>query len=1403
MGVHFQYQGVHFELPDGTTPDVAKQKILAHLGQTAQPTTPAQEPITKPEESSVLKNVLLENPLTAVGEAGLSMLSGTPGFVASGISKAGALLSGKFTEEELNKAGEDIPEWTKKITYEPRSDMGKGANQLMGEGIKALGKGLAGPAALTIGPIKAAIKGTGQTGAREEVKKVFNDVSPITNALFEIGLVGKGVRDTQLGFKERAQARKDLDQLKRLEELKKQKQQPQQPTEGLPKLPEEQPLVPGTSGEEMMFPKQESTPLPAIPDELKPLSEQYPQEIPIGAIEEGGVWSNTPGSPKLEPPVLTRDLLSLEDQPLKGADVPDTQNLATRHDVPTDEFPLRQEVLQQPEIVDAINKFREEAATLEQQATNGSGFWKTQAEQKLTKLQDEFLAGMRQLGIDNPQEAVGLQKLYDSGKETKLPVEHTFQGKSPLGGVGKKQGGAVSFDFGKKKVPTPEEFKDRLEKLSGHAVDPEIARQMYDQRYPTETKAAKVKEAVSNIPGISEAEGFNKYESRPVLDDPLGEESVRRMEAVGTMDLDKPVSGAFKNLLSAGRMQSWSKKSPIVHEGTQFITSVKDTYRIAAAEAISSVNKLTLKMERSFAALGSSWRDAYDVFRIRRDHEFDPNFDPSTVLSGPKLELFKQIDSVVKDLWPKINERRKQLDPSAPDLPQLPYYFTSFFSGDWAIPVFDKNTGQFLFNIRETTRGAANKAKDWVNANPEFSARDVRLQKQTHYTNAKIDAASDFQTMVDTFGTSDPAALQAMQRLANSSNKSSFNTAGMPNRFLNKEGRVGSLGDKPWRTDKENYYDNKRAFERYVEGANEWLANTQISKFAENMQKSEAIDVPNAKAFIQDYADYVTGRKETSANTVNNLAASISHSMGGSGSAGITIARKWANVNTALFIGYYSARAGLQNSVQWLQATAPKLTQLQLNEGYNGSVPTAIVLGMFRGTRDAIGHWAGGDLDLATLKRVKHDSLAFKEANHVVDAHLVDSQGMWKNVWANTAYDLTANKSVAATEQLSRSVAFSIYQAYFESAGISKAKAMDMAKNLTHETMVNYESYAKPQVFGNTGPVGEMAGRLQTYKMNSVTQFYEYASKMKVADPKSWAPVGVSLGMNIALAGALGLIGMDVAELMWQGLQAADRSAGEQTPWIQENSVKRYIYENYNPHVSMGVLSTTLGVSASGAFAQNLVGDDPLKSIVPIFGGAIDQLAAPFRILGGSSDSSKAKGWGAIAPASAKPYIEEAFSTVEHPDGTKQVISPNTGKTSWSGPDQGYKTTAGLIHPLMTNLQTLERGQYAMDSKFHHEFNKDIKDSQKEIEDSVQNQVVDWYKAQIQGGTDERPRERLESKLMEYFKAGGDVDLLTQHISSQLEKLGARDEIINELSNEIQTARLKQAEHAVKTFNRR
>ncbi len=107
--------------------------------------------------------------------------------------------------------------------------------------------------------------------------------------------------------------------------------------------------------------------------------------------------------------------------------------------VETRDFPLRQEVLEQPAIKEAIDNFRMEAERLKDMP------------EQLAVLKEEFAAGMRQLGIDKPSDAFA-RPLYEGGSkelgptETKLPIEKSGSYPSP-------SGNAFS-DFARAKLPT-------------------------------------------------------------------------------------------------------------------------------------------------------------------------------------------------------------------------------------------------------------------------------------------------------------------------------------------------------------------------------------------------------------------------------------------------------------------------------------------------------------------------------------------------------------------------------------------------------------------------------------------------------------------------------------------------------------------------------------------------------------------------------------------------------------------------------------------------------------------------------------------------------------------------------------------------------------------------------------
>lgn len=186
------------------------------------------------------------------------------------------------------------------------------------------------------------------------------------------------------------------------------------PNSALPNLGNP-PVIP-QSWNEGLQPKQTQTPLPVIPDQLNPLSEQYPQGIPIGAAEGRMPQQSTP-LPKLYP----------DPRPTMELAEPQATAQALRQQPETVNFPLKTEVLQQPEIVKATNAFRLQAQQLQEAiASETNGFKKAQLEAQLIGLQNRFGKGAHLLGGESAADFYGPN--YQSG--TRFGVDKTFDGKS-------------------------------------------------------------------------------------------------------------------------------------------------------------------------------------------------------------------------------------------------------------------------------------------------------------------------------------------------------------------------------------------------------------------------------------------------------------------------------------------------------------------------------------------------------------------------------------------------------------------------------------------------------------------------------------------------------------------------------------------------------------------------------------------------------------------------------------------------------------------------------------------------------------------------------------------------------------------------------------------------------------
>lgn len=122
MPVHFEFEGQHYEMPDGTTPDQAKAKIFKHLGREQAPAV---------EQKQEKRGVLNQGFRDALGgiEAAAGMVSALPSQVASGLEGLARL-----PFQGLDKATQEMLK-TQEYRYHPRTESGKTAEEAIGRGM--------------------------------------------------------------------------------------------------------------------------------------------------------------------------------------------------------------------------------------------------------------------------------------------------------------------------------------------------------------------------------------------------------------------------------------------------------------------------------------------------------------------------------------------------------------------------------------------------------------------------------------------------------------------------------------------------------------------------------------------------------------------------------------------------------------------------------------------------------------------------------------------------------------------------------------------------------------------------------------------------------------------------------------------------------------------------------------------------------------------------------------------------------------------------------------------------------------------------------------------------------------------------------------------------------------------
>ena len=178
----------------------------------------------------------------------------------------------------------------------------------------------------------------------------------------------------------------------------------------LPRLPDEgMPIIPERGG------AMQPGGFPVLPEQSIPRqgfggAEPIPPNPLLGYSEPTFGAGRTP-LPKLDEkafpstgPAMASELMSIAD------DLPKGTKMVYENAV---DFMSRQDALNQPAMVEATTQFLTKAEDLRGKIHNSQGFWKNRYQAELDALSQEFYKGMIQFGSRTPQEAIGLQPMYE------------------------------------------------------------------------------------------------------------------------------------------------------------------------------------------------------------------------------------------------------------------------------------------------------------------------------------------------------------------------------------------------------------------------------------------------------------------------------------------------------------------------------------------------------------------------------------------------------------------------------------------------------------------------------------------------------------------------------------------------------------------------------------------------------------------------------------------------------------------------------------------------------------------------------------------------------------------------------------------------------------------------------
>ena len=754
-------------------------------------------------------------------------------------------------------------------------------------------------------------------------------------------------------------------------------------------------------------------------------------------------------------------------------------------------------------------------------------------------------------------------------------------------------------------------------------------------------------------------------------------------------DLTKPVDSPL--LLNQGRLAA----QRTLNKGYTALVEYAETMR----EQISTKIQRTLTNGKTGFSelyrdmLSKNINDLKEVMTAIKENQFNADFVPN-FKSQKQQHLYDAYRKWADTLYEIVN--KELVAQGKKPLNKLPNWFPSLWAGDFALPIYAKTEkGQKLvFLVKETSRAKAELARDYLTKElgGEYILGNIEHVPSIHKKKIErsLGLGSAMEDFIKLLGDEDPLTMKAKEAWQSVNDKIAFDTAQYKQRFKYKVGIRGYLGDKPWVSDKQNLQDMFLAIERTSKSAADWVANQEMQAFNRKVQESP---IPqNIKNSFENYTDDLLGSyslhtdgiiDKITDNVINTVSKLPVGRHIGDKTTLKNYLRNFAAWETVRLLGA-NMRMIVQSEVQPTTVLVPKMVELA---GIGGSKDfvSPLIIGHLQGTKMYAATKNKQMMKTLTADEVK--MLDYIKQNEVADLLLVE-RDQFKSKAANDLYKI-GSFTLKEIEMHSRFEAFNIMTNYFRHSGYDLDTAMGMADNISRELMGNYAEHVRAGIIKDSGFLGEIAGRLQSFKIFQLSQLAHYINVTK--GEKNALPLLSYLSIQSTLGGLIGMIGMDLAETINDMVRSALNEPTMPT-------IKEHIIKGTNDTLAFGALSTMTDQGLYGAFQFNTVGDLGWKNFLPIVGAqweTIKSLIATGKILKNVPDDelpSSANTYDAakgILPGAMNKYLENKLLRDEV---TGDLYSSKTGKTSYS-PEDSRETEPNIIKDTLWNIPSFDRAK--------------------------------------------------------------------------------------------------------------